>query len=174
MPLDNQSELFYWVDEYDNVLGKMTRAEAHSGSGKIHRAAIAFIFDLENNHVLLQQRTLTKDMCPGYWGDSVGGHVTYGQSYDQAIVRETEEELGLKQLKLTFHSKHLFDLSNEREYYAIYTSHIPKNSKIHFDRDEIQQVKWLRLGEMKQFLTREPCTPGLIQSWSKVKIGLPL
>jgi isopentenyl-diphosphate delta-isomerase type 1 len=174
MPLDNQAELFYWVDESDNVLGSMTRVEAHSGSGKIHRAAVAIIFDPENKHVLLQQRTLKKDMCPGFWGDSVGGHVTFGQSYDEAIMRETEEELGLKHLKLNFHSKHLFELSGEREFYAIYTGHISLNTEIHFDRDEIQQVRWIELEKMEPFLQREPCTPGLIQSWSKVKVGLPL
>jgi isopentenyl-diphosphate delta-isomerase type 1 len=174
MPLDDQSELFYWVDENDNILGHMTRAEAHSGTSKIHRAAVAFIFDLENKYVLFQQRTLTKDMCPGYWGDSVGGHVTFGQAYDDAIQRETEEELGLQNIKLKFHSKHLFELRGEREYYAIYTGHIPLNADIHFDHNEIQQVKWIGIGEIEWFLLREPCTPGLIQSWAKIKVGFPI
>jgi isopentenyldiphosphate isomerase len=44
MPLDNASEQFYWVDEQDHVLGSMTRQEAHSGTKKIHRAVVVFIF----------------------------------------------------------------------------------------------------------------------------------
>ena len=44
MPLDDQSELFYWVDENDQVISSITRAEAHSGTNKIHRGVGIFIF----------------------------------------------------------------------------------------------------------------------------------
>jgi len=45
--------------------------------------------------LLLQRRSLAKDTQPGKWDTSVGGHVGFGQSYEEAGRRETEEELGI-------------------------------------------------------------------------------
>jgi isopentenyldiphosphate isomerase len=46
--------------------------------------------------LLLQLRSQSKDTQPGKWDCSVGGHVGYGQSYEQAASRETLEELGVE------------------------------------------------------------------------------
>jgi isopentenyl-diphosphate delta-isomerase type 1 len=162
------------VDEADHVLGSITRVEAHSGSNKIHRAASVLIFTPDHREVLLQQRSLQKDMCPGYWADSVGGHVSYGQTYEEAVIRETQEELGLVHLPLTFHSKHLFNLEGEREFYAIYLAALPKHTPIHFYRDEIQQVQWLNVADIPSLFRTKPCTLGVQQSWGKVQVGFPV
>lgn len=171
MPLDNQSELFYWVDENDRVLGSITRNEAHSGTNKIHRASVVFIFSPDNQDLLLQQRSSQKDMSPGFWAESVGGHVSCGQTYKQAAIRETQEELGLLNLKLKYHSKYLFNLDGEREYHSIYTAHISPNTPIHFDRDEIQQISWIKLEELSNFINTHPCTSGFLQCWQKIQVG---
>lgn len=47
-------------------------------------------------HFLQQQRTWGKKIMPGQWDISVGGHVGGGESYAEAALRETEEELGLR------------------------------------------------------------------------------
>ena len=45
--------------------------------------------------ILLQRRSMAKDLFPGWWDISVGGHVDAGESYDEAVVRELREELGI-------------------------------------------------------------------------------
>ena len=114
MPFDNPEEVFYWVDENDQELGSMTRAEAHSGSNKIHRSIHVLLFN-EQGQILLQKRSKHKDKYPNLWCLSVGGHVTYGQSYKEAAQREAQEELGIEinELKLINHS--LLELPEERE-----------------------------------------------------------
>ena len=37
-----------------------------------------------------------KQESPGLWASSVSGHVDAGESYDEACIREIEEEVGLK------------------------------------------------------------------------------
>ncbi len=173
MPQDNQAELFWWVNESDQVLGSITRREAHSGSNKIHRAISVFIFSPNYSKLLLQQRSLDKDMSPGYWAESVGGHVTYGQTYQDAAVREIKEELGLN-LTPTFHSKHLFSLDGEREYFTLYSAIAPPHTVISFDTDEIQIIKWVNVSDLAQFISQNLCTSGFLQSWAKIKVRLPV
>src|SRR5260370_34170807 len=92
---DPQDEMFPIVNEKDEVIGKITREIAHKSPNIIHRAIAVLIFD-KKGKLLIQKRTLTKDTSPGYWSDSVGGHVAYGEEYLPVAVRETQEELGIK------------------------------------------------------------------------------
>lgn len=81
-------ELLDRVDENDKVIGTTTKDEAHK-LGYAHRVAAIFVFD-NNRRLLVQLRK--KD---GLFDHSVGGHITAGETYDQAAVRELQEELGL-------------------------------------------------------------------------------
>src|SRR5690349_6739690 len=93
MPIDNQDELFFWVDDDDTILGSVSRKEAHSGTRKRHRSVGVII--LNNLHqMLLQKRSSQKDMYPGEWQIAVAGHVPYGDSYDEAAHTESEQEVG--------------------------------------------------------------------------------
>lgn len=58
-----------------------------------HRDVHVWVTDGQN--FLQQQRAHDKSLMPGAWDISVGGHVPVGESYLDAGVRETAEELGL-------------------------------------------------------------------------------
>jgi isopentenyl-diphosphate delta-isomerase type 1 len=155
MPVDNQNELFYWVDENDFVLGTITRRQAHSGSRKIHRAVSVLVTN-KKKEILLQHRSHQKDTNPGMWAESVGGHVTYKDSYYQTAVRETQEELGIS-VKPRFIAKGLFDLKIEREFFYIYQASY-QTLPSQFDRDEIDQVRWVSISALPAFIKKYPCT----------------
>jgi len=86
-------EIFDIVDESDTVVGRASRKEVHS-SGLLHRSAHLLVFD-STERVLLQKRSYEKDTFPGRWDSSVSGHVDSGEEYDQCIVREALEEIGI-------------------------------------------------------------------------------
>jgi len=54
-----------------------------------------------DGRVWLQQRAFNKANDPGLWDTMVGGLVAQGETRDQALVRETWEEAGLRLLDLS-------------------------------------------------------------------------
>ena len=67
-------EWFPLVDEEGNVIGKATRIECHSGSKLLHPVIHLHIFNSAGD-LLLQKRSMRKDIQPGKWDPAVGGHV---------------------------------------------------------------------------------------------------
>ena len=87
-------EWFDVVDRNDTVIGRASREEVHQ-NGLLHRSAHLLVFD-GSGRVLLQKRSEGKDRFPGRWDSSVSGHVDSGEGYDQCIVREAMEEIGIR------------------------------------------------------------------------------
>ena len=166
MPLDDQSELFYLVDEEDNILGSITRAEAHDGSRKLHRA-VEIIVSNERGQILFQKRSMKKDTCPGEWALSVGGHVTFGDSYEEAVVKEMQEEIGLT-VPCTFHSQVILNANHEREIVRIYTATVSNETVINFDTDEIDEIAWINKADIHTLITNGPVTTLSQQSLQQV------
>lgn len=59
-----------------------------------HRAAFVFVFR-STGALIVQRRTLTKDVYPGLLDLAAGGVVLAGESYDESATRELAEELGI-------------------------------------------------------------------------------
>jgi len=164
MPLDKQSELFYLVDEHDNVLDSVTRKKAHAS--KLNHRSIYVILKNSKNQILFQKRSSKKDTHPYFWTLSVGGHVTYPKTYLEAAKKELEEELGIN-LPLKFIKK-IF-LNEPREFCHVYlakTNKTPKN----FDRDEISQVKWVDIAKLDNFIGNNQLTPASKQTLQNKEI----
>ena len=90
---DPQDELLYVVDEDDNVIRKATRGECHK-KGFLHRVATALVLN-KKYEIFVSKRSKTKYYCPSHWSLVIGGHVEFGETYEEAIKRELEEELGI-------------------------------------------------------------------------------
>jgi isopentenyl-diphosphate Delta-isomerase len=155
MPLDDQTELFYLVDENDNELESVPRAEAHADRTKIHRS-VQIVLSNAAGQVLLQKRSMNKDKHPGKWTVSASGHVTYGQSYQEAAIRELAEELGVS-CKLSFVSKSLNVGKTEQEYAAIFVGEC-EETPTKIDKSELDEVKWFSRDELARFCQQEKLT----------------
>lgn len=82
------------VDEDDRVLDRRPRSECLD-KGLLHRAIIIFITN-SAGEIFIQKRARHVRFYPGHWGPSVGGHVSSGENYSQAAIRELKEELGIQ------------------------------------------------------------------------------
>lgn len=82
------------TDDDSLVLGPVSRRLCHGDPALVHRSVHVLVLSPEGA-LLLQKRSLAKDTQPGKWDTSVGGHVGFGQTYEEAARREAEEELGL-------------------------------------------------------------------------------
>jgi isopentenyldiphosphate isomerase/intracellular septation protein A len=92
-------EVLPLVDEEGKVLAFATRRECHSGPGKLHPVVHLQVVDGRGS-IYLQKRAEDKDVQPGKWDSSVGGHVSMGEDLDTALARELREELGVTMLTL--------------------------------------------------------------------------
>ena len=86
-------EVFDVVDEKDCVVGQAGRDEVHV-RGLLHRAVHLFVVN-GRGELLLQRRSMWKDVHPGTWDSSVAGHLDAGEDYVDAVKREMQEEMGI-------------------------------------------------------------------------------
>jgi isopentenyl-diphosphate Delta-isomerase len=80
------------VNEKDEVIGTMPRAEAHS-NGTPHRISIVYL-ENRKDEILVQVR------ASGFLDHSSAGHVDPGETYYETAVRELREELGVTEANL--------------------------------------------------------------------------
>ena len=78
MNSDNKEEMLPIVDEQGNIVGAATRGECHDGSKKLHPVVHLHVFN-SKGELYLQKRPEWKDIQPGKWDTSVGGHVDLGE-----------------------------------------------------------------------------------------------
>ncbi len=118
---DNRDEIFPLVDADGQVVGSATRGECHSGSMLLHPVVHLQLFNSQGD-IYLQRRPDWKDIQPGKWDTAVGGHVDYGESVEEALVREVREELGIENFEPKFLSRYVFESSVERELVNTFTT----------------------------------------------------
>jgi isopentenyl-diphosphate delta-isomerase len=148
-------ELFDIVSDGDEVVGRATRREAHT-LGHIHRSVLFFIFDGEGR-VFVSQRTDNKEFYPGYWSIVFGGHVHTGESYEDAVQRELEEEAGIRaEPALMGAFKKRFD-EKDKENVRVYG--LVAEQKLTVDPGEIRQGLFLTLRELEGKMRVEKFLP---------------
>ena len=135
--MSNSHEMLEVVDKNGNVVGLVRRSEAHGNPALIHRVVHVLVFDREGG-LLLQKRSMNKDVAPGKWDTSVGGHVHPGEDILEAAKRETKEELGITGCSLSFLYSYLF--SNHIESELVSTFSCEYNGKFFFNQEEIDEI----------------------------------
>jgi isopentenyldiphosphate isomerase/esterase/lipase len=143
-----QEEMFEAVNEYDNVIGTAPRKECHSNPSMIHRGIYVMVFD-RRGRLLLQKRSMKKDLGKGMWDISTGGHNIPGETYAEAAKRELKEELGISVLIRRL-GKLLMRKEKETEYNAIFTAVIDEKTakRIKFEKDEIDEIRFFTIDEI--------------------------
>jgi isopentenyldiphosphate isomerase len=158
----NESEMLVVVDEDDQVVGQASREEIHA-KGLWHRSAHVLVVNGEGQ-VLLQQRSMKKDLNPGRWTSSTSGHVDAADaSYEVAARREFEEELGLPaegKLRPVGKALEVSSTANItcrcRAMIYEWPTDLPAEA-FAFDREEIDQVAYFELERIRQALDgRQP------------------
>jgi isopentenyldiphosphate isomerase len=163
-------EPIVWVDEENNVLGPIERGYAKK-SGERYRMTRVIIED-ERGNTLIQKRTMTKDSYPGCWDNSTAGHVTWGESYEDAVRREIGEELGL----LNAEPKQLFSYYSEvvdpigavlNEWGMVYHVKIAHDTEFAMQEEELSGLRWVTPEELGEIVAEGEVTEGLRQIYQR-------
>lgn len=157
-----KDEIFDIVSEDDVVIGQASRKQCHGNPDLIHRAVHVLVFNPAGK-LLLQRRSLLKDIQPGKWDTSVGGHLDLGESYLAAAHREMAEELGLAGLPITFLYNSKIRNLVEAENIATYLTVTARD--ISHDPGEISAVRFWSHAEIDASLGLEVFTPNFEEEW---------
>lgn len=103
---------------------------------------------------------MNKDVQPGKWDTSVGGHVDKGESYRDAAVREMKEELDIKSANLNYLYKYRLRNDYESEYISSY--HCLWDGAIKINIDEIEEGRFWRLHEIAKKINSKIFTPNFL------------
>ena len=155
-------EYFPHVTDEGKVIGKVTRTECHSGSFLLHPVVHLHVFN-SAGELYLQKRAMNKDIQPGKWDTSVGGHVDYGEEFSVALRREVGEELGITDFEPIFVVRYKFISLQEAElvhvHYTIY------NGTINPDPIEISEGKFWKISEIEEQISKNVFTPNFEQEF---------
>jgi isopentenyl-diphosphate delta-isomerase type 1 len=155
-------EWFEIVDDQDRIIGQAPRSECHGNPSLIHRVAHVHVFNRQGE-LLLQKRSPGKDIQPGKWDTSVGGHLDIGESYLQAARRELWEELGIEQRSLTF--MYYSKIRNAVESENVASFMVIAEGPFRFCRNEIDEVRFWSAAAIDNCLGGQVFTPNFEEEW---------
>lgn len=161
------TEFFPLVDEEGIVIGKATRKECHSGTFWLHPVVHLHVVN-SKGELYLQKRTMDKDIQPGKWDTSVGGHVDFGEEVKEALMREVGEELGIHEFEPVFMLRYKFTSTQESElvhsFYTIY------DGDIFPDPVEISEGRFWTYDEINESIGCDIFTPNFENEFSKIVV----
>lgn len=150
------SEYFPIVNEIGEVIGKETRETCHSGTMLLHPVVHLHVFNSQQE-LYLQKRNLQKDIQPGKWDTSVGGHIDYGEKTEDALYREVREEIGISDFKPIFAFQYIFTSAIEKELVNVFIT--TYEGEIYPNKNELDGGKFWTLEEIKENIGKKIFTP---------------
>jgi isopentenyldiphosphate isomerase len=154
------------VDDNDQPVGKASFKEVDE-QGLIRRI-VRLMLENKKGQILLQKRSETETVYPGRWDNSVAGHVDFGETNEQALMRESLEELGIKDINPkkigSYYNEVVRDKYEIRKFNHLYKADYEDTPK-DYGRNEVSQVKWFNLDEIKQMIRNDPdmFTDGVVE-----------
>ena len=143
-------------DEEGQVVGKATRGECHGGARLLHPVVHLHVFN-NNGEIFLQKRPEWKDIQPGKWDTAVGGHIDYGETPEEALVREVREELGITTFTPQWLGMYVFESQRERE--LVYVYQTVHDGEIHPSEAELDGGRFWTIDEIRSAIGQGVLTP---------------
>ena len=160
-----QEEIFPIVNAEGEVIGSATRAECHAGTFILHPVVHLHIFNSQGD-LYLQKRVITKKIQPGKWDTAVGGHIDYGEIVEEALLRETREELGVRDFVPEFLICYEFRSAVEVE--LVYVYKCVYNGDFNPDPSEVSEGRFWSWTEIKENIGKGVFTPNFESEIAKL------
>ena len=153
------------VNEKGEVVGKATRRSVHSGSMLLHPVVHLHIIN-EKGDIYLQKRSMKKDLLPGKWDTAVGGHVDFGEKIEDALKRETFEELGISKFKARFLGSYVWESPRERE--LVFSFLCTSHDAIDIHNDEVDEGRFWSRKEIEDNTRADIFTPNFLHEYQRL------
>lgn len=140
------------VNENDEVIGKEDRDIIYQNNWRNFRVINIMIFTSDNK-IIVPKRSSNRKVFPNCYDCSVGGHVSSGETYEQAAYRELEEELGITNVKLDeiayFKPFDINTSSFSKMYKLVY------DKELNYDKDGIEQIYYMTKEEIDNLIKED-------------------
>jgi mutator protein MutT len=144
---EKEVELLEVVTSDGKTINVLPRSEIHGNPSLIHKVVHVLVSNGKGG-LFLQKRAMSKSVAPGKWDTSVGGHVNSGETIEEALIRETQEELGIRPEHPEFLYSYIHSNPYEKE--LVYTYLCSYDGAINFNKIEIDDVRLWSLDEIKR------------------------
>ena len=138
------------VDEKDQIIGKDTWDNVHKNY-QIHRGVHVLVVN-SKGEILIQKRSKHKKYMPGLFDVSVGAQVQSGETYKQAAIRESEEELGFIPKKLVKVCDYDSYNTRQREKRRLFICY--DNGPFKPDAEEVESIKFISPTKIQDMLKK--------------------
>ncbi len=153
MKHEQQEEFLDIVDHNDQVIKTLPRSEVY-GKGLFGQMRSVWLL-IRNSHgqLWIPRRCSTRQVCPDHLEGSVVGHVQAGETYQQALIRETQEEVGFDLTKQSYrHLGKLIPHIHQSFCFAdVYECRMDQEP-VNWNRQEFSEWSWLTPAELLQRL----------------------
>lgn len=152
----SRDEWFDIIDPSGKIIGKAPRGLVHGNPDLLHAVVHVHIIN-SRGQILLQKRTMDKDIQPGKWDTAIGGHIHSGETIERALRREAEEELGISfaQFSPLFRYIHRSEVESE----LVHGYLLQEDGPFYPNRDEISEIRFWTIDEISSNLRKQIFTP---------------
>jgi len=170
--VSSEDEELILVDEDDQQTGHLTKEQCHDGEGILHRAFSVFLFN-DDGDLLLQERSSSKRLWPGYWSNSCCSHPRRGESMTVATRRRLLDELNIETrlefvYKFRYHARY-GELGSEHELCHVYLGRLKDAARP--NEHEIAAIRFVNAKDLAQDFAATPdrFTPWLKMEWQTLR-----
>jgi isopentenyldiphosphate isomerase len=142
------------------------RSQCHGNPQLIHQSIHVLVFD-RAGRLFLQKRSARKDVQPGKWDTSVGGHMQPGEKPEQAAVREMREELGIAPARLEFAYEYLWHSDIESELIRAFAT--LQEGPFQLDPVEIDEGRFWTFDDIKEGMSQDIFTPQFCNEFPRMR-----
>lgn len=164
MDITNYEETLPIVASNGNTIGKATRRQAHGPGKPLHPVVHLHLFN-SHGDLYLQLRPMWKDVQPGKWDTATGGHVAYGESIGEALLREVSEELGITGYEPEFLGRYVYESEVERELVHVYRT--VYDGEVHPDANELAGGRFWTRAEIRSAIGKSLLTPNFESEYNR-------
>lgn len=159
-------EQFPLVNEHGAVVGSTLRSDCHGNPELLH-PVVHCLVENSPGELLLQLRHRNKKIQPRKWDTSVGGHVCFGETPEEALVREVAEEIGLPPAEFAPAFLYQYVMRNESESELVYTYRCTYDGPVTPQPEEVEELRWWSTAEIRSALGTGFFTPNFEDEWRR-------
>ena len=169
--VSDPNEELILVDSDDNEIGYSSKSECHKGLGTLHRAFSIFLFN-SNGELLIQKRSVKKELWGQYWSNSCCSHPRKGEDLYEAATRRIQQELSIEcNLSFLYKFQYQENYNNngsEHElcsvFYGLYDGSIQCNE------NEVEDWRMISSSQLNEEIGKSSTlfTPWLKLEWAEI------